>query len=167
MLKLTATPESRQDVKELAAFFDSLRSPTPGMQKGVGDVVRSLFERRFDNEGGPGGHWVGLARMTQLDREEQGYNPLHPILQRTGEYKFSFTDLGRSDNIENLITRQDGWTLELGSSDWRVNELEGGRSDMAARPVTLFDDSEEEDIGDVLDRLFQQAADDMGVVRGT
>lgn len=161
MITLTATPESRQDVDELAAFFESLNSPTANMQTAVGDVVRSLFERRFDNEGPS---WVGLARATQLDREEQGYNPLHPILERTGEYKMSFIDRGAIDNIENLITRQTGWTLELGSSDWRVAELEGGRSEptfMPSRPVTLLGDREEDEIGDVLDRMFRQMADEM------
>lgn len=166
MIKLTATQESRQDVKELAAFLQSLNKPTPEMQRGVGDVVRSLFQRRFDNEGGPGSRWVGLAVATMQEREEEGYGAAHPILRRSGEYEFSFTDLGRGDNIENLITRQSGWTLELGSGDERVAELEGGRDDMVARPVTLLEDSEESEIGDVLDRLFQQAADNLGMTRG-
>lgn len=169
MIRLIATEESRQDVEELAAFFQSLNTPTPQMQKGVGDIVRSLFERRFDNEGGPGSRWVELHPTTIDEREEEGYGPAHPILQREGEYKMSFIDQGGFDNIETLITRGNGWTLELGSGDWRVGELEGGRSAptfMTPRPVTLLEDSEESEIGDVLDRLFQQAADDMNMLRG-
>lgn len=169
MITLIATEKSRQDIEELATFFEGLSKPTPDMQTEVGDTVRRLFGQRFDNEGGPGSPWVGLTIATMRDREEQGYGAAHPILYRTGEYKFSFTGRGGFDNIENLITRATGWTLELGSSDFRVSELEGGRSSptfMPPRPVTLLEASEESEIGDALDRIFQQAADSMGMDRG-
>ena len=159
MIKLTATPESRQDVKELAAFFEGLNRPTPDMRKSVGDIVRYLFEQRFGNEGGPGSPWAELRKRTI---DERGND--HPILQRTGEYNFSFTDLGGLDNVEQLVTRGSGWTLELGSSDSRVEELEGGRTSptfMAERPVTLLGDGEESEIGDELDIMFGEMADKM------
>lgn len=167
MITLIATDESRQDVEELAAFFEGLKSPTISMRQEVGDVVRSLFGEHFDNEGSRSAFsWEGLKDRTRAERRREGYGAEHPILERSGYYKRSFTTFGAPDNFEQLITRDSGWTLELGSSDFRVTELEGGRSDMTARPVTLLDSSEEEDIGDTLDRLFQQAADDMGLMRG-
>ena len=166
MIKLIATPESRQDVNELAAFFDSLKSPTVSMRQELGDVVRGLFAFRFINEGGPGSGWAPLKDWTQQERIREGYDPFHPILEREGDYRRSFTDPGNADNYEMTILRGNGWTMEFGSDDWRVTELEGGRPDMAARPVTLLEDSEESDIGNMLDRLFQQAADDMQLLRG-
>lgn len=167
MIKLTATPESRQDIEELAAFFQGLKSPTLYMRQILGDTVRGLFEEHFDNEGSRSAFsWEGLKDRTRAERRREGYGAEHPILVRSGYYKNSFTNLGAPDNFEQLVTRGDGWTMEFGSDDFRVNELEGGRDNMAARPVTLLDDSEESEIGDVLDRLFRQAADDMGMMRG-
>ncbi|MBT9173438.1 MAG: hypothetical protein DDT21_01839 [Syntrophomonadaceae bacterium] len=166
MIKLTATPKSRQDINELAAFLQSLNTPTPGMRKRLGDVVRGLFAFRFINEGSPSGQWASLKDRTRIERIREGYGAAHPILERSSDYRRSFTDLANADNYEMTILRPDGWTMKFGSSDWRVSELEGGRSDMEARPVTLLENSEEDDIGDALDRLFQQAADDLGMARG-
>lgn len=167
MITLIATEESRQDIEELAAFFEGLNSPTISMRQEVGDVVRRLFGEHFDSEGSPvSGPWADLQKSTQIERLFQGYGGAHPILERDGNYRRSFTDFLSSDNIDTLITRPTGWTLELGSGDWRVAELEGGRDDMMARPVTMLSSGEANEIGDVLDRLFQQAADDMGMMRG-
>lgn len=167
MITLTATEESRQDVAELAAFFEGLNSPTITMRQELGDTVRRLFGEHFEQEGSRSSFsWAKLEDRTREERRREGYGAAHPILVRSGYYKNSFTTLGAPDNFEQLITRTNGWTLELGSDDFRVNELEGGRPDMDARPVTLLDSSEEEDIGNTLDRLFQQAADDMQLLRG-
>lgn len=169
MIILTATEKSRQDVEELAAFFEGLGSPTVYMQQEVGNIVRRLFGEHFDAEGIPGAPWAELEDWTKDEREFFGFGRAHPILERTGKYRSSFTDFFSADNIQELTTRPTGWTLELGSDDWRVTELEGGRTDptkMEARPVTLLGESEESRIGDVLDRLFQQAADDMEISRG-
>jgi len=162
MIQLTATPESRQDVEELAAFFQGLNSPTISMRQEVGDVVRRLFASHFEQEGSPAsGPWADLEDWTQRERIAEGFGGKHPVLERYGDYRRSFTESLSGNSIENLIARNSGWTLELGSGDWRVEELEGGRPNMDARPVTRMTDGEASEIGDVLDRLFQQAADDM------
>ena len=164
MLTLTATPESLQDVNQLAAFFESLNKPTVSMHETMGDIVRLLFEMRFDNEGGPSTPWAGLELWTQHERKWHGFDPFHPILQRTGSYKRSFTTRG-AGNIDRLITRPEGWTLEFGSNDFRVDELEGGvRANLEARPVTLLEDSEESYIGEALDEMFGQMADELAMM---
>ena len=167
MITLTATEESRQDINELAAFFEGLSNPTIDMRKQVGDVVRSLFANHFAEEGSDvSGPWADLKESTRIERKMEGYNPDHPILERSGYYRESFTNPGAPDNLELLVQHKSGWTMELGSEDWRVKELEGGRPRMFARPVTKLSGSERDEIGDVLDSLFQQAADDMEILRG-
>ena len=170
MITLTATEESRQDVQELAAFFEGLSYPTIEMQQGVGDIVRRMFGEHFDAEGSPAsGPWTNLADWTKEEREFLGFSRAHPILQRTGSYRRSFTIFPSLDSFQELMTQPSGWTLELGSTDWRVDELEGGREgplDMDPRPVTLMSQGEESRIGDVLDNLFEQAARDMELTHG-
>ncbi|TFH48552.1 MAG: hypothetical protein E4H01_06120 [Lysobacterales bacterium] len=161
MVTLIATEESRQDVDELAAFFEGLSNPTIDMQKQVGNVVRSLFANHFAEEGSDvSGPWADLKDSTQIERKMEGYNPDHPILERSGYYRESFTNVNSPSNFEFTEFRNDGWAMEFGSEDWRVNELEKGRPRMFARPVTKLSSGERDEIGDMLELMFQQAATD-------
>lgn len=157
MIQLTATPESRQDVAELAAFFAGLNSPTLWQKSELSDAMRAIFGQVFENEGPSIKPWHDLAPQTQIERVLEGFAPRHPIHVRFDDFRSSYINLGNSDHIEEYTSHAGGWRLEIGSGDWRVPRLEG----ILDRPVTLLGDSEENEIGDTLDRMFRQMADDM------
>ena len=160
-IKLVATQESRQDRDELAAFFASLNSPTFEQKTALGDAMGSIIDKIFANEGPSENPWFELRPMTQWERKMEGFPPEHPIHFRTGSLQDSFTERGNSGHIEEYTVGANGWMLEYGSDDWRLPRLEVELK----RPIALFGGSEDEQLGDALDRIFSEAADTLGYNR--
>jgi len=159
MITLVPTQESRQSIRNLAAFFLDLNTPTQEMTKEIGDLVRSAFASNFANESdGDGEPWYWLADWTRRERIYEGYDPDHPILVRTGGYKGSFTDPGAA--YQETFVMEGGFRIEFGSEDERVTLLEGGDSYvLPPRPVTIIGAGAEEALGFLLDSLFEVLAD--------
>jgi len=126
----------------------------------IGDSVREQFDDNFRLEGRGNRRWAALRPRTVRERVRQGYGGSHPILQRTGKYRRSFTQ--RSAAYERVFSSANGWGMEMGSNDSRVDELEGGRPpgspDMAARPVTNLTRPQETRVGQAIDRVLEQMA---------
>ena len=161
MITLTATEESRQDINELAAFFEGLSSPTLEQKTNLGNAIRNIFSDNFANEGPSENPWHELKDMTKWERLHEGFPPDHPIHYRTGSLEESFTARGNSEHVEEYTLSKNGWILEIGSQDWRLPRLEGE----LGRPIALFGTIEDERVGDTLDQIFADAADTLGYNR--
>jgi hypothetical protein len=123
---------------QMVSWADML-ARSAGVRRRFEDVVRDGFAYNFDVEGVPSGQWRQLAEMTVEERrvlmEDEpgglvpGFGPEHPILQRTGRYRASWTDADDPDALL-LLERSDPGSLVMyiGSSDPRVPKLSGGRA---------------------------------------
>lgn len=80
--------------------------------QGIAGNLWLHFEEVFRAEG-PG--WKPLAQRTQNERAAQGYDPKHPILERTGVFKESF--------MSNAEIQMDPTFLVYRSRDRRAEEL--------------------------------------------
>lgn len=161
MIRLIATPESRRSA-ELMDILRRMREPDAEVSAGLGEAVRQGFAENFAGErSGTGRAWNPLAPSTVRERVRLGFPGEHPILVRTGQYRESFLSRSAGDHLHRLQVAAGGWTLEEGSTDYRVKWLEGGThtadSDwfhIPPRPVTLLSPEAEERLGDFLDDAF-------------
>lgn len=73
----------------IAANAEDVSPAFPEVQRAFFNVVR----RAFETEGGStaSGPWRSLAERTTRERRAQGYDPFHPILQRTQTLMRSLT----------------------------------------------------------------------------
>lgn len=139
---------------ELAATILKL-SADPDVGK-ITNPVRAGFGHSFAVEGGGrfSQKWADLADRTNRERLTLGFPPVHPILERTGRYKRSWTDRTASNHFERAhqhgsisgtsFVGQNMLTIHVGSMDPRVPTLEEGiampqhlveREDMLRRSV--------------------------------
>jgi hypothetical protein len=113
----------------------------------VGKITNPIREGFADNfageKGGPhGSPWALLAERTSYERVLLGFDPYHPILERTGRYKSSWIDRTSGDHFERQhkhgqfsgtkLVGQNKVTINFGSTDYRVPTLEGGEGSMPA-----------------------------------
>ncbi len=139
-------------------MFDRLRNLSNADQHNVADEINKGFASNFDNErAGDGGDWNRLRPFTIAERKRKGFGP-GPILDRTGDYRRSFTNRGDSDHVEKFKSTRTGWTLESGSQDERVGTLEfGGYTStgrfVPPRPASFLSDASENRVFDVLDAI--------------
>lgn len=138
----------------LLETIERLHNPTPDMQDEVGDAVRQGAYRSFNWQGSRGGAWLGLARVTQLERVRLGYPPARPILVRSGAYMRSFTNRNDPNHIQDYQATGEGWALEVGSRDERAPVLEFGLGPIPPRPVLDLHEPDEEHILDVIDGIL-------------
>lgn len=141
---------------DLTRFVDRLSNPTPQFTAQIEDAVRAGFAQNFATESAGGDPWEQLAFDTMLDRVVKGFPAAHPILVRTGDYRASFTDRQNSNAFMEFTATDDGWTMDIGSSDGRVEELEGGTRIIPARPAAVLSPDAENNVFAVLERLILQ-----------
>lgn len=125
---------SDQAIGEFAAlnrFLTQLSIPTETDRATVGNAVRTEFGANFASESSGSGAWPQLAARTRRERRELGYNPTHPILVRSGEYRDSFLSPDAWSLMETTAT---GWHMEFGSEHPWVLQHEGPRGDGALVP---------------------------------
>lgn len=108
----------------------------------ITNPIREGFAQNFaDEAGGPHGTpWQLLAKRTSDEREQLGFDPHHPILERTGGYKSSWIDRMSGDHFERQhkhgqfsgtkLVGKNKVTINFGSVDYRVPTLEGGEGQM-------------------------------------
>jgi len=111
----------------------------------IGGPVRRGFEYNFQSESSAEGPWGELAKRTQEEREDLGFPPKHPILQRTGKYKASWVERGHPLNMEDVYRFDDFETalyVVLSSEDPRVVPLSAGVEGRVGDPVmeSFFDE---------------------------
>lgn len=154
MIRLVATAESR-NASELGDILRRMRQPDAEVSEGLGEAVRQGFAENFAGErAGTGKAWNPLAPSTVRERLRLGFPGEHPILVRTGQYRESFLSRSAGDHLHRLQVAAGGWTLEEGSTDYRVPWLEGGTVTIPERPVTILSREAKDRLGDFLDDAF-------------
>lgn len=131
-----------QDPKQLGREAIRLAGLILGFSDGpdIGKItnpVRQGFAYNFDTEtGGPFRQkWRDLAERTRREREQLGFQPEHPILERTGNYKSSWINRMDPRHFEKQhrhgqmtgggLVGQNMLTIHVGSIDYRapIHEL--------------------------------------------
>lgn len=155
MIELTPSERTERDMAEFLHRLEQLGDPPPAAVEGVQAAIRQGFADVFASEGTAGAApWAQLAEATRRDRERLGFPPAHPILERTGEYRRSFTDQGHADHISEWNAGGGVWRIAEGSSHALAQYHELGTSRMPARRATVFGADLESRIGLTLDGLF-------------
>lgn len=139
MITVRPTPAALaaiERLEELAqTMLAALRDGEPAERIELG--IRAGFADNFDREAaGDDYQWQELAASTQAERRLLGYPPDHPILERSGDYRSSFTNPDHpAAYVEKILTRY-GLIIEAGSEDERAEWLEYGTPNIPAREVT-------------------------------
>lgn len=147
--------DGKSDFSDLERLIDKISRPGNGQTRMIADGIRQRFQENFTRQGSGAGRWAPLAPATRLDRQRRGYAGSSPILVRSGDYRQSFVGRG-GDNHERIWQSTVGLTVEVGSNDRRGSWLERGTSKMPARPVTLFDDGQENALTQIIDYVVGQ-----------
>lgn len=153
MIRLIADDRTRREVAEFLRLADELGAPGPDAIRPVQETIRAAFDFAFEREGSAA-PWAELAPFTQRERARLGFPPQHPILQRTGAYRRSFTEEGHPAHVSEWSVTGAIWQITEGSADERAQELEEGRWNMPARPVTDLGEAGEGLIAVTLEHLF-------------
>ncbi len=159
---ISLRPSANNDAFDgVAHLLDRLRNLSNADQANVAEAINKGFASNFDNErAGDGGDWNRLRPFTIAERKRKGFGP-GPILNRTGDYRRSFTNRGDADHVEKFKSTRQGWTLESGSQDERVGTLEfggytGSGRFVPPRPASFLSDASEGRVFDVLDSIVDR-----------
>lgn len=160
MIRLKATPESVKQAQDFLRRMTNAVQPNPRDLEPVRQAIRAGFALNFDTESDAGAEkWALLSKRTQRERVALGYPAEHPILQRSGSYRGSFTDPANPYHVSETTIGSVMIRLAEGTADPRADELEAGEnlliparpaSDLGAASVFLL----EEALADLYDRLF-------------
>lgn len=153
MIRLIADDRTRREIADFLRLADDLAAPPVEAVRPVQETIRAAFDFAFEREGGAE-PWAPLAPYTQRERRRLGYPPQHPILQRTGSYRRSFSEEGDANHISEWEVAGGVWRIAEGSADERAQELEEGRWNMPARPVTDLGEAGENLIAVTLEQMF-------------
>ena len=156
MITLSADAGTRESVAAFLALCDQLSAPPEEAIRPIQEAIRAGFAANFDNEAAGEAPWGELTNFTQRERRRLGFPPAHPILERTGRYRRSFTEGAALNHVSEYTTAGGRWVIAEGSQDERAEELEYGRYDMPGRPVTVLGPTGEQRIGIVLDLMFAE-----------
>ncbi len=154
MIRLTAAPASIDAFDRFIRQVEELADPTYDAILPIQEAIRAGFDANFANEAAGEAPWWDLTNFTQRERRRLGFPPAHPILERTGRYRRSFTEEGGLNHVSDLDVSGGIWQVTEGSQDERAEELEYGRWDMPPRPVTVLGAVGENRIKIVLDQMF-------------
>lgn len=133
MIRIRLEFEGEVLVDRLIAGIESRASDFRPVWPDVVRAFRTIAARAFATEGeSAGGAWPELAERTQRDREREGYNPTHPILQRTQRLMRSLT-LDGGEGFANTTAT----SLEIGSNVeyFKYHQSNKPRTKIPRRPV--------------------------------
>lgn len=140
-VRIQATPAALATIERLENLAETLlaalRDGEPAER--IELAIRAGFADNFDREAaGDDYQWQQLAASTQAERRLLGYPPDHPILERSGDYRQSFTNPDHpAAFVETILTRY-GLIIEAGSEEERAEWLEFGTPNIPAREVTVL-----------------------------
>ena len=160
MIRLRPDRHTQDEIAEFVRRLEELARPAKEAIRPIQDVIRAGFDANFGGERGDDAPWAALALFTQRERRRLGFPPEHPILQRTGAYRASFTEEDHPLHVSEWSADGGQWTIEEGSRDERADHLEFGDTRTPARPVTILGGSGEARIATVLERLFGEWFED-------
>lgn len=155
MISLVESSQNQQQWAAVQRTISNLLQPTRQQLQPVQEAIRAGFTENFDTESAGGQSWAQLAPSTVIERVLLGYPGEHPILQRTGRYRSSFTNVG-GEHISDVDYQSGIVSLFEGSSDERVAELELGVGKMPARPVLEMSHNAIDGIGDSVNRMISE-----------
>jgi hypothetical protein len=150
--------ESAQNQSQWAAIqrtVDNLLRPTKQQLQPVQEAIRAGFAENFDTESAGGQPWAQLALSTVIERVLLGYPNEHPILQRSGSYRSSFTDVG-GEHVSDIDYQSGVVSLFEGSRDERAAELELGVGKMPARPILEMSHHSIDTIGATINEMINE-----------
>lgn len=109
-------------MRRLAVYRNLPEKSRRGLEA-IGDYVRDeMIPRTFDAEG-PG--WKPLSQRAQTERWMDGFDPEHPILQRTGDLFDELTSRAHPKHIEIIKTGSHA-RIEIGGSSRKFIENQMG-----------------------------------------
>lgn len=145
---ITLRTDSKFD--DLERLIDKISRPGSRQQAAITDGIMREFAANFTRQGSGAGQWAPLRPFTVRQRQEHGYGA-GPILVQSGRYRASFVQRGAAGHYERVQQTGTGTIYEVGSDDERGLELELGRANMAARPVTILGAEQEGNLFRLLD----------------
>lgn len=141
---------------DLDRLIAKITNPGPRQRKSISDAIRQRFQENFTRQGSGAGPWAALRPVTVAQRIALGYPGQRPILVRSGRYRASFVQRGAPGHYESIQSGGGRLIIDVGSDDERAEELELGTANMAARPVTILDGTQEARLFDVIEFMIGQ-----------
>lgn len=129
-------PKNSDPFFDIVAIISAIASPRLRDVDPVIDEIRGGFFENFSSQSSASGAWPALKDRTVKERIRHGFGGHSPMLFRRGTYYQTFINPGNSDNVTDLRASASGWTLEMGSNDYRASTHEFGRYPIPARSVT-------------------------------
>jgi len=141
------------------------RRPTSNDLTTIERAVRYGFAGNFARQAaGDSPPWAPLAPRTRRERIFLGYNPTTPILVRSGQFRQSWLALYPVGyRIVNYAA--DGWTMQVGSSDFRADLLGLGvpARNLPARPAHYLDTGQINNIAGAVTAVQDKIIADLGL----
>lgn len=156
MIEFVASPNNQQALTGLQRIVDSLLRPSPSSLSPIQTAIRQGFDENFATESAGGAPWAQLAPATVRQRILLGFGGEHPILQRSGEYRSTFTKAGNADHVSTI--NYDGGVIHIaeGSGSLLAQFLERGTSKMPARPVLELSQSAIDNVADAMTEMIDK-----------
>ena len=155
MLIMRPTPATQQDFASRLKNVRAVARPQPDLVQEVQRAILLGFGQNFDSESDGGFRWARLAASTIQDRLRQGYGP-GPILQRSRDYRASWTNPDAPDHVSEVTEWAGGWSQAEGSQHPLVGFHQAGTRRIPARPVNDLDLSAQEQLRQAVDTwIFQ------------
>lgn len=146
MITFKESAKTQAAIREMEQIVTRLRQPPAAKLEPIKRSIRAGFAENFETESAGGIPWAPLALPTVVDRILHGFPGNHPILQRTGGYRASFTDANNADHI-SITEQADGRTvLAEGSDDFRVPFHEQGGAIIPQRRVLVMSQNAQDHI---------------------
>lgn len=146
MITFRESAKTQAAIREMEQIVTRLRQPPAAKLEPIKRSIRAGFAENFETESAGGIPWQPLSPATVVDRIRHGFPGSHPILQRTGGYRASFTDGNNADHI-GTTEQTDGRTvLAEGSDDFRVPFHEQGGAIIPQRRVLVMSTSAQDHI---------------------
>jgi hypothetical protein len=155
VISLSESAQNQQQWSAIQRVVDNLLRPTRQQLQPTQAAIRDGFAENFDSESAGGQPWEQLALSTVIERVLLGFPGTHPILQRTGRYRSSFTSVG-GEHISDIDYQSGVVSLFEGSRDERVAELELGSGKMPARPVLEMSHHSIDAIGSAINEMINE-----------
>jgi hypothetical protein len=157
VISLEPTDASERELKDFLRRLEAIAAPASARVEAVQTAIRAGFADVFTSEGAAGAApWAQLAEATRRERERLGFPPAHPILERTGDYRGSFTDAGHTDHVSEWSAGGGVWRIAEGSRHELAQYHEQGTARMPARPATAFGAAVTGRVETALDELFRE-----------
>jgi phage gpG-like protein len=122
-MNITITTDAVKAHKLLANLERGIRDTREPLDQTKKWLMNDI-QQNFNSEGKRYGMWKPLAMMTQIERARLGYGAQHPILERTGNLKRSFTAKQSNNKLEIINNVKDKKT---GEGYFNKHQLGGGR----------------------------------------